>query len=86
MVRGEGGAEELPSRGHGGQVMDFYELCQRLSDRVTSWLDTARGIDRFNALSMTDEGIDTASGLTCELDRAVARLVLAEAKRRGEER
>ena len=63
--------------------MDFYELCQRLSDRVTSWLDTAREDDLAAVVEMTDKRIDDASGLTCELDRAVARLVVAEAKRRG---
>ena len=66
--------------------MDFYELCQRLSDRVTSWLDTASGIDRDAAVRMTDKDIDTASGLTCHLDREVARLVATEAKRRGDDR
>ena len=64
--------------------MDFYQLCQRLSDRITSWLDTANAIDRENVMIFTEDGIETASGLTCELDRAVARLVLAEAKRRAE--
>lgn len=64
--------------------MDFYQLCQRLSDRVTSWLDTACGIDRETVTILSEDGIDASSGLTCDLDRQVARLVVAEAKRRDE--